>query len=654
MITRTLVARNRRLLIERIRGTRNQKRQTERILERRKRKLLIGRILVGKTPKPKEQPKTGGKKTPVPKGPQHVDDDEFDLDMNTGKFVQKEKVTVAEKDDESTSRKQKSDNSSKPSDTGDESRSQPKRPKKTDAVPLLEDDEDEDQDDLMIVDDENRDVNYEPGNDEDDDAEDYPVMDDDDDDFKIPPLRARKDTKKERKQTKKKSTQRQIEVLEGDALSDETLSLFQRIVGDDFEVKASEEFETEGNEKRDRCCNPVEAAGFRATMKTLALEVKKAVWKGKKIKETYTDMISSTIKVATAMKYPGASTVDVEDITASIIDMDCNAWQKHLKGKTRMEPTDRVMEKEFEDREDEAVLIQQPMLEPEDIDAATEAINKLPKLLIADTNKKLKNLFSEMEKAHKHAGEASRLLRELHTDLPLNVFLRIADCAVRPLVILHIPKTESLIQKLKETAINRQRRIMAGAASVVDVMLMRNLPHCGEWTEEDTYRPRKMIASLVHKYIRDEMMKEPTTTATIVDEFKLAKTTIHRQIWGKKYAGGGQKLEKIREPTTKASGSGLERKKVAAVIIKRNAETEKLAEEAGASKDKKGKGKGKTSSGKPRSAADIRKESTADEQKRKRQEKALEEEQEENEDPDMPTKAEIAASKPAKKGILIH
>ena len=398
----------------------------------------------------------------------------------------------------------------------------------------------------------------------------------------------------------------------------------------------------------------MEVAGFRATMKTLALEVKKAVRKGKRIKETYTDMISSTIKVATAMKYPGANMVEVEDITAAIVDMECNAWQKHLKGKTRMNPNDVVMEQEFEDREDEAVLIQQPMLGPEDIDAATEAINKLPKLLIADTNKKLRSLFSEMEKAHRHAGEASKLLRELHMDLPLNVFLRIADCAVRPLVILHIPKTEQLIQKLKETAINRQRRIMRGSATVVDVMLEKNLPRCGEWTAEDAYRPRKMIASLVHKYIRDEMMKEQTTTATIVEEFGLAKTTIHRQIWGKKYAGGGQKLEKIREPTAKASGSGIERKKVAAVIIKRNAETEKLAEEAGAPKEKKGKGKGKSSSGKARSAQDIRQQSTADEQKRKRQEKALEQQQEENEDPDMPTKAEIAASKPARKGIVIH
>ena len=234
----------------------------------------------GKTPKeqPTKPTTTDGKKT-VPKGPRHVDDDEFELDMETGKFVRKEKGTVMDKKDESTSRKRKPDSSAKPSDTGDESRSRSKRAKKTDTVPLLDDDDE----DLMIVDDEDKDADYEPGNDEelDDDEQNYPAFDNDDDDFQIPPLRSRKSEKKERKQTKKKSTQRGVEVQDGDVLSDETLTLFQRIVGDDFEIKASEEFETEAPEKRDRCCNPVEVAGFRATMKTLALEVKKAVRKGK-------------------------------------------------------------------------------------------------------------------------------------------------------------------------------------------------------------------------------------------------------------------------------------------------------------------------------------------------------------------------------------
>ena len=342
-----------------------------------------------------------------------------------GKFIQR-KTSKDDANDKSTGRKRKStDKESKPSDTVNASQNRNKKHKKTTAVLLLENDEDgDDQDDLMIVDDKDRDADYEPeDDDEQNNDEDFPAFDDDDDDFQEPLPRARKDTKKEQKQTKKKSTQRRVEVSDGNALSDETLSLFQQIVGDNFEVRASEEFESESNEKKDRCCNPVEAAGFRATMKTLALELKKAVRKGKKIKETYTDMISSTIKIATAMKYPGASTVEVDNIMKSIKDMDCNTWRKHLQGKTMMEPGDIVMDNENEEPQNEDILIQQPMLGKEATDAAAEAINKLPKLLIADTNKKLRNLFSEIEKAHKHAGEATRILRELHDDLPLDVFL---------------------------------------------------------------------------------------------------------------------------------------------------------------------------------------------------------------------------------------
>ena len=64
--------------------------------------------------------------------------------------------------------------------------------------------------------------------------------------------------------------------------------------------------------------------------------------------------------------------------------------------------------------------------------------------------------------------------------------------------------------------------------------------------------------------------------------------TIHRQIFGKKYPGGGQKIQEVRGPegksTAKASGSGT--KKVAAVILKQSRKTEELAEEAMVSRTK--------------------------------------------------------------------
>ena len=517
----------------------------------------------GKRPKQKATTTTTTTKPVKTKGPQHVDDEEFDLDVETGLFVRKAKTPAKAKDDESKSRgknKDKTTTTTKSIDTDDASRSRGKR--KVVAFKEKEaDDDDDDGNDLEIVDDEDLDKNYEPGDDEDDDNdddEDQRGMSDDLDDFEIPPLPQRKKVKEVAQKTKSKpSTWRQIETAE-EGIGDETLSLFQKIVGDSFVVKATQEYEEESKEKRDRCLNPVEAAGFRATMKALALELKKSVRKGKNIRETYTDMINSTIRIAKAMNYPGAGQVATAEIVASIKDLNCNAWRNHLQGKTKMNLDDIFDDEAEEHPADDDLVVVERMLGQEATDAAAAAIEKLPKMIVKDVNNKLHHLFGEIEHAHRHAAEATKTLRDLHQDVPLDVFLRIADATVRPLVILHIPKTAALVQKLTEEGVKRMNKIVRGSDNVVDIMLAKNLPVKGEWTTEDEYKPKRMIAALVHKYVRDVMLKESTATQTIVDEFDLAKTTIHRQIWGKKYPGGGQKVD-----TSEASGSGM--KRIAAV-----------------------------------------------------------------------------------------
>ena len=135
------------------------------------------------------------------------------------------------------------------------------------------------------------------------------------------------------------------------------ISLFQQIEGDDYEVMASEEVE---QHIMDRCINPVEAAGFRATMKTLALGLKEAGKKGKNINTTYQDLVKSTIEVARAMRYPGAFSVEVEDLLMAIPDIHCNAWRKHLKGEEMMDPKYVVVDDEEEESDD--LLIQGPVL----------------------------------------------------------------------------------------------------------------------------------------------------------------------------------------------------------------------------------------------------------------------------------------------------
>ena len=211
--------------------------------------------------------------------------------------------------------------------------------------------EDDDDDDLEMIMEKAGEI-YEPEEEEDD--EEVYQMDDDDDDFQEPPPRSRKTTT-----SKKPTTKRRVEKsTEGKAeAEDETLALFQRIVGPEFEVRASEEFE---DDPKDKCGNPVEAAGFRATMKMLALELKEAVKKGKNIEETYTDLIKSTIEVAKAMKYPGATTVELGEVLKSVKDLKCSAWRKYLKGDTKMEPADVELEDEEPERD---LVIQGPILE---------------------------------------------------------------------------------------------------------------------------------------------------------------------------------------------------------------------------------------------------------------------------------------------------
>ena len=145
------------------------------------------------------------------------------------------------------------------------------------------------------------------------------------------------------------------------------------------------------------------------------------------------------------------------------------------------------------------------------------------------------------------------------------------------------------------------------------------------------------------------MFKEATPTQVVVDEFNLPKTTIHQQIYGKKYPGGGQTLEKLRESDTKIENAS-ERGKIAAVIYKKMKSGDKTETDKGKGS---GKGSGKTSDRK-RSAADIRGASTAEDQEKKRKDRKAKAMEEEEEDEDRPTWAEITASKPASKYLFIH
>ena len=535
-------------------------------------------------------------------------------------------------------------------------------------VVTMAEDVDEDEQDLVIIERKKADV-------EDFDDDDYVPELDEDDDFDIPPPRARKTTqivdkktdealedladfvdrtfrKPTRKSTTKKPTAKQRRVGESTDDTEATIPLFQQIVGKNYEIMASEEVE---EHMTDRSINPTEAAGFRATMKSLAVGLKEVVKKGKNVEATYKDLIKSTIEVARAMRYPGAFTVEAEEIFNAIPDLKCNAWRKYIKGDEMIDPKDVVLDEDEEEQDD--LLIQGPVLGEESTQAAAKAIHNLPELLKRDAKANLVKLFDNQMKAHQYAAEACKNLKELHKTLPLDVFLRIADSAMRPLVIMHIPSTEAMCTKMREAAEAKTKKTTAGASRVTDVMENTNLPQLQkDWTLEETYKARKMIACIIYKYVRDAMYNETTATHVVVEKFNVKQTTIHRQLYGKKYPGGGQTLKQMKERTSKTSKTEKQATTTRPVESSKISGQKKVTLEKTEVTTGKGKGKGKKSQVK-RSAEEIRSASTSEVEKlRAKKRKAEEPKIIEEEDEDRPTAEEIKRSKPAvtRRGLFIH
>ena len=608
-----------------------------------------------------ETRKTTGAKKPKQKGGDTVDESRTRVDTRKTTGAKKPKQKDGDTVDESRSRK-KEGIKQKPTSLKAKTTEQSKR-----KVVTMAEDVDEDEQDLVII--ERKKADVEDFDDDDDD--DYVPELDEDDDFDIPPPRARKTTqivdkkadeeledladfvdrtfrKTTRKSTTKKPTAKKRRVGESTDDTEATIPLFQQIVGKNYEIMASEEVE----EQMDRSINPTEAAGFRATMKSLAVALKEAVKKGKDVEATYKDLIKSTIEVARAMRYPGAFTVEAEEIFKAIPDLKCNAWRKYIKGDEMMDPKDVVLDEDEEEQDD--LLIQGPVLGEESTQAAAKAIHNLPELLKRDAKANLVKLFDNQMKAHQYAAEACKNLKELHKTLPLEVFLRIADSAMRPLVIMHIPSTEAMCTKMREAAEAKTKKTTAGASRVKDVMEDTNLPQLQkDWTLEETYKARKMIACIIYKYVRDAMYDETTATHVVVEKFHVKQTTIHRQLYGKKYPGGGQTLKQMKERTSKTEKQATTTRPV---------ESSKISGQKKATLEKtevttsKGKGKGKKSQVK-RSAEEIRSASTSEVEKlRAKKRKAEESKIIEEEDEDRPTAEEIKRSKPpaTRRGLFIH
>ena len=554
---------------------------------------------------------------PVVKKPtaQHIDDKNYEWDMNTGKFIKKKKK------------------------------------------PVVRDDDDDDDIQMEEIDDEDKDADYDPDKeiDQGDDDDDNEQEEDEEDDFPIPPLRTKKPVSK----SSDKSTSKKKKPVKSKTDADEALEDLGDFMEETFR-KLTRQLRSRGTAQveHDACINPVEVARFRKAMQAEVLELEKAVKKGTNIAETYQTMIVHIVQACKDMNYDIPVDIEAEDIFPTIEDPSCKAWQLKLQGvetagegELNVSKADNsgvcVAKKKFG--------IKDIMEYVEEVSSDWSAIKKKSFILT------MKKVMGNMTVAHRMVAEASQEMINLLDEIELPLWMKLADMTMRPLVHIEVPELTIMCEEARQMSKANEQH-WDQTTKITTIMEAKSLPFLPtSWGYDKEGRAKKVIAGIIYKYVKDRMYegKVETPATEVSKKYALNTTTMNRHILGKKYIGG------------KPSGSGTHRP-VAQKVTTTTRLVDKSKQKTGVEADdgeeeedeptKKSKGRGKRSNV-SRTAKEIRDESTSDQQKKKASKRKADEaelDEEENADPDMPSPKEraaalavLAAKGPNKGGVKI-
>ena len=413
---------------------------------------------------------------------------------------------------------------------------------------------------------------------------------------------------------------------------------------------------------QDACINPEEAARFQKAMKAEALELEKAVKKGKNVSTAYKKLVTHVIEACKDMKYDIPADLEADDIFPTIADPNCKAWMLKIQGiqtagegELNVSKTDNagicVAKKQFS--------ISDVMSYVEEVSSDWNEVKRKNFLLT------MKKVMGNMTIAHRMVADASQEMVNLLDEIELPLWVKLADITMRPLVHLEIPEVVIMCEEARQVC-KANEQTWDQTTKITTIMESQCLPFLPTaWGYDREGRAKKVVAGIIYKYVKDCMYecKVETPAKEVSEKFGFNATTINRHILGKKYAGG------------KASGSGTARRPAA---VKRTAAEQKGKDKPSASASKsatdravekstvegdddddkatKSKGKGK-SSGTQRSAKEIRDESKSEKEKEKAKKRKAEEAELDEElaaDPDVitPKEQQSRISSLSRKGVF--
>ena len=218
---------------------------------------------------------------------------------------------------------------------------------------------------------------------------------------------------------------------------------------------------------------------------------------------------------------------DIDAVIKTVVDTNCTAWKKAMKGvKTG---NSKTILKIKEKREGVIRAVEDHDL-PMDTEAAGVDVDAMEGK--SEEEKKeikcmLSKFWNHVSKAHEEAscaaGELSRLAMVLEPD----DHYKIVEAGMRPLIVMEIPRVQQLISEKESSEERARSHDEKKNMRIEDIIIEQNLPTpLDRWKDSKVLLPMRYLAAAVHFFIYSQADQAyPLTNKFVAEKFKLSQAT---------------------------------------------------------------------------------------------------------------------------------
>ena len=250
--------------------------------------------------------------------------------------------------------------------------------------------------------------------------------------------------------------------------------------------------------------------------------------------------------------YSPIEAVDTEAVFETVVDPQCVAWWRAQHGMKTGNSREILWVKEKRWKVDRS--IEECEISPdEQVQTFANMMTVKSKTERAEVVRMIKHYFGHVARVHEEVASVARIAQELVDEVDENSWLQIVSHGTRPLVMLQVPEMMQQAAMVKSNHERHEKAEQLRGLPIKDIIKEQNMPRLVEhWVESKIMSPSAYLAAAVYYFLCSVVdQKKAVANQAVADLFKVSKSNLHWITRGRKYTEGsittGQKLKSVQE-----------------------------------------------------------------------------------------------------------